>query len=342
MQREVTRRQKLLDKKGVVAEPGYARKLVWEYNRQQAKKGFMRLKEWDYYLVMGQGFAAAFTISDLSYIGLASVSLLDLKKPQDRTKTFLTVLPLGRTGLSDKPEDGNVRYLRKGASITYEAREGERRIECSLDDMDGEPFKASIALEDKPQDVMCIASTWKEKPTCFYLNQKVNCMRASGEITLGDRTFKLNKETDFGTLDWGRGIWTYDNTWYWGTCSAMAKGKPFGFNLGYGFSDRPHASENMIFFDGKASKLEDVTFEISKGRSGFDYMSPWLVNSSDGRFKGVFTPVLDRKALISLAVIVSDQHQVFGKMSGKCVLDSGEEIEMKELWCAIEHIRNKY
>ena len=41
-------------------------------------------------------------------------------------------------------------------------------------------------------------------------------------------------------------------------------GKPFGFNIGYGFGDTSAASENMLFYDGTAHKLDDVTFHIPK------------------------------------------------------------------------------
>ena len=37
----------------------------------------MRIKEWDYYLVMNGQFALALTIADNSYMGLDSISLLD-------------------------------------------------------------------------------------------------------------------------------------------------------------------------------------------------------------------------------------------------------------------------
>ena len=38
-------------------------------------------------------------------------------------------------------------------------------------------------------------------------------MRASGEVQFNDKTYQFNPNTDFGTLDWGRGVWTYENTW---------------------------------------------------------------------------------------------------------------------------------
>jgi hypothetical protein len=249
---------------------------------------------------------------------------------------------LGKTGLSASPKEGDAHFTNKRVSLDFLVSNGERRIICKLDDLGGKPFTARITLEDKPQDTMCIATPWKEKPACFYLNQKTNCMRAEGTATLGTEFFHFSKDEDFGVMDWGRGVWTYDNTWYWGTCSCLAGGKPFGFNLGCGFSDRSSASENMLFYDGAASKLEEVEFHIPKGPNGLDYMSPWKISSSCGGFEGTLSPVLDRKALISLGPVVSDQHQGFGRISGECVLDGGERIAMKDFWCAIEHIHNKY
>ena len=50
------------------------------YDRSQIKAPRFRIKEWDYYLVLNEEFAGAFTISDDGYIGLQSVSLGTLKK----------------------------------------------------------------------------------------------------------------------------------------------------------------------------------------------------------------------------------------------------------------------
>ena len=78
------------------------------------------------------------------------------------------------------------------------------------------------------------------------------------------------------------------------------KGKPFGFNIGYGFGDTSKASENILFYDGVAHKLDDVTFHIPKD----SYMSPWTITSSDGRFEMEFVPVLDRAARTAALVLI--------------------------------------
>ncbi|MCB7430231.1 DUF2804 domain-containing protein, partial [Erysipelatoclostridium ramosum] len=86
--------------------------------------------------------------------------------------------------------------------------------------------------------------------------------------------------------DWGRGVWTYDNTWYWGNGNGLVEGKPFGFNVGYGFGDTTAASENLLLYDGVAHKLEDVTFHIPPD----SYLKPWRITSSDARFEMSFQP----------------------------------------------------
>ena len=133
-------------------------------------------------------------------------------------------------------------------------------------------------------------------------------------------------------------MWTYDNTWYWGSGNAVVNGKPFGFNIGYGFGNTSAATENILFYDGKGHKLDEVTFHIPPD----DYLKPWTFSSSDGRFEMTFQPIIDRCALTDVKIIISDQHQVFGKLSGTAILDDGTKLELKDVVCFAEKVRNKY
>ena len=63
---------------------------------------------------------------------------------------------------------------------------------------------------------------------------------------------------------------------------------------------------------------------------------------SDGRFEMDFNPIIDRSALMDFKAILSDQHQVFGKMTGKAVLDDGTVLEIKDMLCFAEKVHNKY
>ena len=88
-------------------------------------------------------------------------------------------------------------------------------------------------------------------------------MRASGWVTVGDEKYEFNPATDFGTLDWGRGVWTYDNTWFWGSGNCDLDGHAFGFNIGYGFGDNSAATENILFYFSVSEKIAIPTTIIA-------------------------------------------------------------------------------
>lgn len=336
---EVTNVQMLLDESGELREPGWSRSQVQKYRRAMIKAPAIRIKEWDYYLVVNNDFAAAFTVSDDGYIGLQSVSLLVFgDDPWEHTETVLNPFPMGKLKLPEDSSIGTTKYSDKRLQMSFEAKYRQRRISCHFENfMDGRPLDAEILLDQPPMNSMVIATPWPEKHA-FYYNQKINCMRAKGYISFDGKRYEFDPSTDFGTLDWGRGVWTYDNTWFWGSGNTDIDGRAFGWNIGYGFGDTSAASENILFYDGRAHKLDDITFNIPDT----GYMDKWSFTSSDGRFEMEFEPVLDRAANLDYKVIVSDQHQVFGKMSGTAVLDDGTKINIKEVMCFAEKVHNRY
>lgn len=327
---EVTMSQPLLRDNGSLREPGWSRQLVQRYDRRKIKATKLRIKEWDYYLVLNEQFGAAFTISDIGYIGLQSVSLLNFKEGWEHTESIMSPLPLGRMNLPADSSSGRTKYEDKRLQMTFEAEQGVRRIQCQFKNFyRGKDFSCRLELAQPPMDSMVIATPWAEKKTAFYYNQKINCLPARGWMSFDGQSFRFNPETDFGTLDWGRGVWTYDNRWYWGSGNQRINGKVFGFNIGYGFGDTSAATENMLFYDGVGHKLDEVSFHFDPD----NYLAPWRFTSSDGRFETTFEPILDRAARTSVLVIETDQHQVFGRMNGKVVLDDGTVLEIRDLLC---------
>ncbi len=346
----------LLDEGGNLREPGWARRQFFTYRRGDIRAPKIRIKEWDYYIIIHDGkydgsesFAAAFTISDDGYVGLQSVSLLHLdeKKPSEHTETVLNVFPMGKLHLPESSDAGDVVYEDKRLKMRFEKTVDKRRISCSFDNFyDGKKLTADITLSQPDMDTMVIATPWP-KDKHFYYNQKINCMRASGSIFFDGTEYRFNPETDYGTLDWGRGVWTYDNTWYWGNGNATVDGHSFGFNIGYGFGDTTAASENILIVDGVAHKLDDVDFGIPddtdpKDMDSPSYDRPWHMSSSDGRFEMAFVPILDRFAKMDFKAIVSDQHQVFGRLCGKAILDDKTVLNISDILCFAEKVHNKY
>ena len=341
MQHEITREIPLLDEKGELTEAGFAKKLLPVYKRSAIKAGKLRIKEWDYYLINNGKFALALTIADNSYMGLDSISLLNFEEGWEITTSPMSFMPNGSVGLPETSAVGDTHNGNKNYDIMFKNEgNGKRTLIAQMKKFGpAGSLYAKVELSDEPEESMVIATPF-DKPGHFYYNQKINCMRASGEVTYDGRTYVFEPEDSFAVLDWGRGVWTYHNTWYWGSASGAVDGVPFGWNIGYGFGDTSAASENMLFYNGKAHKLSQVKFNIPGDEK--DFMSPWTFTSDDGRFEMDFVPVLDRASCTDVKLIKSDQHQVFGLFTGKAILDDGKVIKIKDFPGFAEKVENKW
>ena len=337
MQRRITQEGPLHDGQGRLAETGYATSLLRQYDRQRIRAGKLRIKEWDYYCITSDRYALALTIADNGYMGLDSVSLLDFDGPWEQTVSPMCLLPRGKRGLPATSERGDIRVSGKGYEMAFLNDGRIRRLYGHMDHFrDGQPIQFDVTLSAPPRDSMVIVTPFPSKPRAFYYNQKINCLRAEGKAEWGGREYLFAPAHSFAVLDWGRGVWTYDNTWYWGSASGLADGVPFGFNIGYGFGDTSAATENMLFYNGQ------VRFEIPMKDGAEDYLSPWRFTSDDHRFEMDFSPLLDRAAKTDFKVLCSDQHQVFGRFSGTAVLDDGRKIRIRDLLGFAEKVRNKW
>ena len=379
MEHEINGTGPLLDEKGRLREPGWAKGLILDYDRKAIKAPANRIKEWDYYCILAGDMAFAFTIADNGYMGMLSVSVLDLSAKEQVTESPMTLLPMGKMGLPTNSASGVSEAHVKDLSLRFEAKDGVRTIAVrwpsfgaaskgraarlfgiptNASQADGTNrtnganrtegsvgIEADIVLREKaPRESMVIATPFARAPRAFYYNQKINCQDAEGKVRVGAREFTLAPGLAFAVLDWGRGVWTWKNTWLWGSSSGLAtmagSKQPisFGFNIGYGFGDTSAASENMAFVEGKAHKIGRLTIDLDDK----DFMKPWHAKSEDGRFDLTLHPVLDRKAADDYLLIASIQHQVFGLWSGSVVLEDGRKVEVEDLVGFCEKVKNRW
>ncbi len=343
MQRRITAPGPLHDEAGRLIETGYATGLIKTYDRSRIAARPWRIKEWDYYAVCTDRFALALTIDHNGYMVMDSISLLDFETNSQVTCSRMNLPAFAKRSLPATSEKGNIRVSGKDYEMAFDNDGAVRRLYGRMDHFPKEAgITFDLTLTDAPEESMVIVTPYRGHPEAFYYNQKINCMRVSGFIRYKKKEYVCTPEDTFAVLDWGRGVWTYDNTWYWGSASGLADGVPFGFNIGYGFGDTSAASENVLFYGGKIHKLSRITFEIPVKDGKEDYLSPWTFTSDDGRFEMNFTPVMDRSAKIDLRLICSDQHQVFGRFSGAVILDDGRKLEINNLMGFAEKVRNKW
>ena len=334
----------LLDLEGNLAEPGFAYSLIKGYDRGLILAPKWRIKEWDYYYVGNKDYGVALTVADNGYMSMASVSVLDFNAKNDVTKSFIGLFPLGKLKLPSDSRLGDIEFddKKKGFSFHFLHQGEKRRLICSVEKFNKakETFRCDILLQETNGRSMVIATPFK-KPRHFYYNQKIVNLRCSGYAKVGEKMIDLNKDT-FGVLDWGRGVWTYRNTWYWSSASGKVGNHIIGWNLGYGFGDTSAASENMLFIDDKAIKLDDVRMDIPLSERGKDdFLKEWTFRSKEGDIALTFTPVYDRHADTNLLLLRSNQHQVFGRFNGYIRAD-GKDIDIIDLPGFAEKVYNRW
>ena len=348
VQNEIKKQTILLDRNGNISEPGWARKSYFEYNRNMIKASKLRIKEWDYYCILSSEYGLSLTAADNGYMAFYAATLFDFTGRKEISGSVMTPFPLGKLSMPSSSGKGDVKIYEKTISMSF-VHEGRKRV-LRVDFPsfnEGRGLTAEIVLSADPDYERMVIATPFNKRGHFYFNEKHNCLKAEGKVVSGDYSIGfgggVSSQKAYGVLDWGRGVWTYKNTWYWGSASGEVNGTLFGFNIGYGFGDTAAATENMLFYDGHAHKLADIIFNIPAGPGGNEqYLKPWTFSSSDGRFEMDFVPVLDRHSDTNVLIIRSTQHQVFGRFTGRAVLDDGAVIELKDFPGFAEKVYNRW
>ena len=331
----------LLDKKGNLVEPGFSNSLIKEYKRSMIHGKKWRIKEWDYYYIGNQQYGLCLTISDVSYLALISVTFLDFRNRLQPAKTFLKPFTFGKMGLPSTSKEGDISFENKDCQMSFTHEDGKRHLKCHFTNfIDNQNLDADIVLEETNPNTIVVATPFKKKKH-FYYNQKINLMKSKGSVKLGYNEYDFSKDT-FGLLDWGRGVWTYKNTWYWSSLNARYNKHNIGFNLGYGFGDTSTHSENIFYYDDKAYKLEDVEFIIPTDNKGKDdYLSSWRMISKSGDINLTFKPILNRHDDTNVLLIRSKQNQVFGYFSGYFIVNE-QKIEFEDLMGFAEKVYNRW
>ena len=210
MQHEITKPIPLLDDRGNLTEPGWARRPLPVYDRSRVKGGPARRKEWDYYLVMGDGFALALTIADSSCLGVASISLLDFQEGGQVTRSPVRLLPMGATGLPGTSQRGNAAVSGRGYALLFHNDGQNRTLTAHMERFrEDQTLDAHVILTEAPPESMVICTPFG-KPGHFHYNQKINGLRAQGTVRLGEQVRRFEPETAFGA--WGCGPCTIPGT----------------------------------------------------------------------------------------------------------------------------------
>jgi len=320
---------------------GWSRHPVAAYDRADLWAPQRRIKEWDYYCILGEQFGVAFMVADFGYVGILSASVLDILGREHTSETYLVPFPLGRFGMPKSSSSGEVKVRHKKGVFDFARLEsGARILKVDLPQFGrGVGLRGALVLLEVPQsESMVTVSSWRRHKRAVAYSQKINCLSAEGVIQFGDHELMFAKNSASGVLNWSRGAWPRHINWYWASASGTLEGKAFGFNLGYGYGDPRWGSENAILFDGVVHKLSSIVFRINPR----DLMAPWRFESGDGRFEATLDTSFDLASSQRVLFYSSLRHQVFGYFSGKAILDDGTELRFERMPGFAEKAKNRW
>jgi hypothetical protein len=333
MQNEITEPSNLFNEDGSLVQKGWARKPLLTYNKESIGKGWARIKEWDHYSILNENYGFQLTIGDIGYLTQMSYVWLDFKESKRDDKGLFKFFTKSKILPLSSLEDSYIEFPTKKFNASIQKKKDHRILMIEDPSFQEVGLKGEILLYDKSEwDNTVVVTGYEEDPRLFYYNHKINMMPAEGEITIGNKKYEFKPKTSFGLMDWGRGIWPYHTHWLWGSACGMVDEVPTAFNIGYGFGqvgskEGATHTENIIFYDGKAHKIDEVMFH----NENRDPTKPWKFTSNDDRFNMTLNPIIPHREKINFGLIYLNSSLLHGYYSGDLVLDDGEKLHIEKL-----------
>ena len=341
-QREYTAPTPLLGEDGSLLAAGWARRNVFDYDRDRVKHP-MRRKEWDFYQISDGHYMAQISFANISLGGYASAVLVDLREGKTLCSKMAPFLGgRDRWVLPNKSDVPNEVEMRVGKSLFRAlTRLQSRELRFELGDV-----RCEFTMDVPPdQEDITTVLPFEGKPDRFFMTTKLNCLPCEGTFAFGKETVRFSGEDTFCVLDWGRVCTPYSLVWYWGNGSAWVDGPDgqrhrFGFEITWGIGDESKATETCLFYDGKAHKLGPV--DVKTFPKPDKYMQPWEFTSQDGRFNLTMAPFYDHHSDLNIGVMRMNSHQVHGLWSGSVTLDDGTILPIRDMYAFCEYVENRW
>lgn len=346
-QTEYTQNTPLLAPDGTLLAKGWARRNVFDYDRNLVKSGIMSKKEWDFYQISDGKFLLQISFANITVGGYVAAKFLNLKSGEVIADTIQYFL--GGKNKHIPPAKGDVpnRFKDKigSAEFDFNTKETSRTLYYKI------PYKEKTVECNIEMDIMpeleniTTVLPFDSDKTRYFMTTKQNCMPCEGTFKFGDYVYSFSKEDSFCILDWGRVNTVHKMVWYWGNGSTYVtdeNGKKhiFGFEITWAIGNESNATETCIFYDGKLHKIGAVDVEVFPKPD--KYMQPWKIVSEDGRFNMTMTPEFDHHCDTNFIVGRMHSHQIHGVWNGDVTLDDGTKIEIKDMYAFCEYVENRW
>jgi hypothetical protein len=328
-QHEITEPGELLTEDGVLREPGWSERQLLSWDPSRVRDPAL-LRQWDFFTIQNDEVAVNLTIVDLGFLRLCSVNAVDLATSEAAAASVF--LGDADTFILSDAVEGVAIAMPEGS--TTPAMRFETSADTTLVTVDipatslTAAAQGTFTIRRRPgMPYLSLATPFVEDPHYFFFEQKIPGMSAEGTLTIGEESWTFDAASTQAVMDWGRGGWPPAVTWRWAAASGTAGGETIAINLGDGFGDATHGTENLVVFGDVAHKLDEVEWTHDPE----DPLQPWTLRSRDGRLSLTLTPTAQEVANLDLGRRYQHLLKGYGTFSGTIELDDGRTIVVEDL-----------
>ncbi len=323
-QNKITVDGRLLNEKGQLSQWGWSTSPLLGYDRSDVP--FFRrvgVKEWDLYTFGNEDWLISVSISDNSYMGIASASVVNLREGWHKTNISTELFTFGGYELPNNCGFGDIVYRSKNSSINISLGQNERRLTLRFPNFDDvKELYISAVFHTQKDEGMSAVIPFSSRNN-FYYTHKISCIPVSATLRYAGIETVFKPDSAFGCYEWNRGVFPHDTHWLHCCASALYEGERFGFNIGEGFGDRSECGENVFFYAGKAYKIGELDISVPDDMN----RESWSFIGEDGDINLRMVPVYSASdGCSALGLVKIDRNRVFGRYYGTVMLrdDSGE------------------
>jgi hypothetical protein len=297
---------------GRLREPGWSRRMLqtWDPSRVNDAK---RLRQWDFFSMASDSAAVNLTLTDIGFVQLASVGVVDFA---GSTKHDASLFKSATDQLTlSTAVEGDASLVVGGVNaMSFHTTADTTQIDFDIPmSILGQAAKGSFTIRRRPtMEYLSLATPFGEDPHFFFYEQKLEGMTADGMLTVGSNSWTFSGAT--AVMDWGRGEWPSQATWRWAGAGGQSGGKAVSFNLGEGFGDDTHGTENLVVYDDVAHKLGRVSWTHDA-----DPMRDWTFSGEGVSL--VLHPAAQEAGGLDFGTKYSKLKKGYGKFSGTITVD---------------------
>jgi len=311
-------------------------------------RGWGRTKRWEYWCVTTPTHLVALTVSDLDFLALNSVYLLEYA-PGGLELERTAIIPGGLgvhlpdtvAGAPGSPDVVTGPARPTGGKVRVEIRDepGGTRLRARCLTPEKVPVEVDL-LVARPagHESLSVVVPWNSHR--FQYTSKQTALPASGRVRVGGEFLDFDGDDTWAVLDHGRGRWPRTVDWNWGAASGRTDGHTVGLQLGGRWTLGTGSTENALCVDGRLSKIGE---ELDWRWSASEPLAPWTIRTPlTGQIDLTFTPFHNRRTRTEAGLLANRTDQCFGHYDGGVRADDGTEIAVDRLLGWAEDVRMRW